>query len=125
MSVCACSSVNYFIIFIIFMMEHSSVLTSLSTAQIGSFRFYIILLTLSLRSKTNLISNCVLYLNIPVSSNVVFLSFGVEMCFICLYSFHLTLTLIVFCLVVSTLFAVFLLSSSSAIILADNGSAKG
>ena len=74
--VCVCASSSVHLIFLIFLnMEHSSVLTSLSTAQIGSFRFYITLLTLSSRSKTNLISNGVLYLNIPVSFDVVFLSF--------------------------------------------------
>ena len=36
-----------------FKMEHSSVFTSLSTAHIGFFRFYIILLTPSSRSKRN------------------------------------------------------------------------
>ena len=39
---------DFFIVFLVLVfckMEHSSVLSSLSTAQIGSFRFYIILLS--------------------------------------------------------------------------------
>ena len=56
----------FFVSSLFLKMEHSSVLTLLSTAHIGFFRFYFILLTLSSRSRTNLISYGVLYLNIPI-----------------------------------------------------------